>query len=109
MIKKIITEALHEFFESPQGQRLIAKAVRTAMVYEVELEKHHRDDTIERVTKKADILTHIAAWIKKSEGAIRGCQQDVEKALTHSVNTRTAIEYMAENLPPKQITHENDR
>jgi len=72
MIKKLIIEALQEFFSSEEGRGLIVKAVRTAMIYEIELEKHRKDDTVERVKKKADILAYIAAWIKKSEGAIRG-------------------------------------
>jgi len=102
MIKKIIIEALHECFESESGRKLIVKAVRTAMIYDLELEIHHKDDTIEKVKRKGDILGYIAKWIKSSEGAIRGCQQDTEKAVNGMNSLRKgllkAIEYRNQKL-----------
>lgn len=103
MIKNEVKKALQEFFESEDGRNLIVKAVRTAMVYDLELEKHHKDDTIERIKERGDILTYIAGWISKSEGAIRGCQQDVEKVNTHIWD----LGFMIEGMSNKQIEYKN--
>ena len=93
--KKIITEALTDFFTSEPGRQLVGKivfdALRQALVYEIEMEDATSEPgKIKEKIVRGDILSHIGAWIKNSEGAIRGVQADAAAARNRAGQVRTA-------------------
>lgn len=94
--KRIIKEAMTEFFRSEEGEALIGNMVLTAIRihfsgYELAMEKTHPDGGVEKYTQTGDPLALICKWIKDAEGAIRGCQSDSAKSRNYSANMRDML------------------
>ena len=92
-IKKIVKEAILELMATDEGRKAFGPLVFDAVgqwmqSYELDLERTHKDGTIERVKERGDILSFIAAWISRAEGAVRGCQADAASARNKATQTR---------------------
>jgi hypothetical protein len=94
--KGVIKEAIIELMATDEGKQAFGPVVFDAIgqwlqSYELDLERTHPDGTIERVKERGDILSFIAHWISRSEGAIRGCQEDAAAARNKAVQTRNLL------------------
>lgn len=95
-IKAVVIEALDECLASEAFKVAIGPIVFDAVgqylhSYELDLEKHHKDGTVERVKEKGDILAFIAKWISQSEAALRGVQSDACQARNRATETRDMV------------------
>ena len=103
MIKKLIKEALFEFFKSEEGETLIGtivlKAVNQALTKEMEYEDG-KTDPGRTVVKKTEVnvLDQTLAYMASVEGAIRGCQSDAAKARNRAVETKELIGNLIERI-----------
>jgi len=116
MFKKIVKEALTEFFESDEGQKLIGTivlhAINISMTRDIVLEDG-KSEPGRKIEK--EVTVNMVDWLIKYmphvEGAIRGVQEDANKATNNSAKVLMqmrvlgeALVHMAENIP--QLNHE---
>ena len=91
MIKKLLIDALTQFFKSEKGEELIGnimlKAIKQSFLKEMHFEdgKSEPGKVVEK-TQTVDVLDQILFYLPHLEGAIRGCQVDTVKS------TRKVIE-----------------
>lgn len=114
--KELIAEAMADFFRSETGEGLIGNIVIKAMAqhlnsYEWEMERHHKDGTVQVETVRGNVLSYMSDWLKNTEGAIRGAQADAGKARNRAGETLRVILAMAEMISRKaggpQLIEEN--
>jgi hypothetical protein len=98
MIKKIVIEALTEFFSSSAGKELVKQAVNDALIYDIKSEKTLPDGRVEIIEEKRHALAAMITYLSRTEGAIRGCQEDAAAARNKAVQTRELVLRMAEKL-----------
>ncbi|WP_054031254.1 hypothetical protein [Desulfatitalea tepidiphila] len=96
-LKEAVKEAIVELMATPEGRAAFGPVVFDSVgqyiqnFYELDLEKHHGDGTVERVKQRGDILIYIAEWIGKAEGALRGVQSDAGRAMNRAREARDMV------------------
>lgn len=92
MFKRIITEALTNFFKSPAGETLIGnimlKAVKQSMMRTIQVEDG-KTEPGKKVIKNetVNLLDFMARYLPSVEASIRGAQVDAAKARNRSQQT----------------------
>ncbi|HBA84918.1 MAG TPA: hypothetical protein DCZ95_12560 [Verrucomicrobia bacterium] len=100
IIKAAVKESIVELMATDEGRQAFGPVVFDAVgqylqSYELDLERTHPDGTVERLKERGDILSFIAGWISKGEGAIRGCQVDAARARDRATETRDMLAAVA--------------
>jgi hypothetical protein len=87
----MIERAIKRFFTSDEGQACIEKAINAAFQREITFERTDAEGVKEHVKETHNLLDVLAAWLKNTEGALRGCQADAASARNRATETRDMI------------------
>lgn len=98
MLKKIVIEALTEFFLSEAGKEIMTTVINQALEYELKCEKSDAAGRTEIVTERRHALAALLGYMSGIEGALRGCQHDAAAARNKAVETRNLILEVADRM-----------